>query len=329
MPPLVETGTHHLRLATQAVRVLHAIAVDVRRADRAACQQVAIDPRGVDLSAMAAHRMNARIERRVAAEARIDRHRARDERGGHRPLCREQSGQRQRRRHLRAVEKRQALPWAPGRWDAIRRSASACAPGHDVAVDARFAFADQHGGQVRERRQIPRRADRTLPRNARHDAGVRQVDQQLDHLPAHARVALAQRRGLERDDQAHDLVVEQRACARAVRAHQRALQFAQPRAVDARARQQPESRIDAVDGAPFGDDPRHGRGGRVDTGLGSRIERQRRTLGPDAPQVGQRQTGGAQRQGRRHSGRFYMGHSDEFEPLVAYYSYDTRLSVPS
>ena len=29
MPPLIETSTHHLRLAAQAVRILHAAAIDV------------------------------------------------------------------------------------------------------------------------------------------------------------------------------------------------------------------------------------------------------------------------------------------------------------
>ena len=107
VPPLVEAGPHDLRLASQAVRILHAAAVKVRRADRASGEQVPVDSRGVDLSTMPAHRMNARVERRVAAQACVDRHRARDERGGHGTLCGEQPGERQRGRHLRAVEQRQ------------------------------------------------------------------------------------------------------------------------------------------------------------------------------------------------------------------------------
>ncbi len=106
---LVEARAHHLRLAAQAVRILHARAVLVRRADRAAGEQRAVDRGRVRLTAMAAHRVDARVERRVAAEARVDRQRARDERGGQRALGGEQSGERERRRHLRAVEEREAL----------------------------------------------------------------------------------------------------------------------------------------------------------------------------------------------------------------------------
>ena len=68
MPQLVEAGAHHLRLAAQAVRILHARAVLVRRADRAAIEQRPVGRGGLRLAAMAAHRMDARVERRVAAE---------------------------------------------------------------------------------------------------------------------------------------------------------------------------------------------------------------------------------------------------------------------
>ncbi len=56
MPHLVDARAHHLRLAAQAVRVLHAVAVDVRRADVALREQVAVERRGVALAAMTAHR---------------------------------------------------------------------------------------------------------------------------------------------------------------------------------------------------------------------------------------------------------------------------------
>ena len=125
---------------------------------------------------------------------------------------------------------------------------------HDAAVDARLAFADQHRREMRERRQVAGRADRSLRRNARHDAGIGERDERLDHRPAHARVAARERRRLERDDETHDGVVEQRPGAGAVRQHQRALQLRETRVVDARAREQAEAGVDAVDGLAGRDD---------------------------------------------------------------------------
>ena len=70
----VEHGAHHLRLAAQAVRVLHALVADqMRRADRAAGHQRAQRGGRLDLAAMAAQRVDARIERRVGAVRRIGR----------------------------------------------------------------------------------------------------------------------------------------------------------------------------------------------------------------------------------------------------------------
>ena len=81
MAQLVEAGAHHLRLAAQAVRVLHpVVALEVRAADRAALEQRAVVARDVDLPRLAAQRVDARIERAVAAARRIDRQRADDER---------------------------------------------------------------------------------------------------------------------------------------------------------------------------------------------------------------------------------------------------------
>ena len=73
----VEAGAHHLRLAAQAVRVLHALVADqVRGADRAAGQQRRGSRRRRDLARLAAHRVDARVERRVAAARGVQRQRA-------------------------------------------------------------------------------------------------------------------------------------------------------------------------------------------------------------------------------------------------------------
>ncbi len=79
---LVDAGAHHLRLAAQAVGILHA------RSQSGATRGSRCQPAGRDRRAAASiwprwprSGMDARIERRVAAEARVDRHRAGDERG--------------------------------------------------------------------------------------------------------------------------------------------------------------------------------------------------------------------------------------------------------
>ena len=77
----VEHGAHHLRLAAQAVGVLHAVVADeVRGADGAAGHQRAQGVGAVDLAAMAAQRVDARIERRVGALGGLGRQRAGDQR---------------------------------------------------------------------------------------------------------------------------------------------------------------------------------------------------------------------------------------------------------
>ena len=74
---LVQAGAHDLRLAAQAVRVLHAVvALEVGAADRAAFEQRAVVLRHVDLPGLAAQRVDARVERAVAAARGVDRQRA-------------------------------------------------------------------------------------------------------------------------------------------------------------------------------------------------------------------------------------------------------------
>jgi histidine ammonia-lyase len=58
---LVEAGADHLRLAAQAVRILHARAIPMGFAQRAAREQRAIHRRGVALARVAAHGLDPRI----------------------------------------------------------------------------------------------------------------------------------------------------------------------------------------------------------------------------------------------------------------------------
>ncbi len=69
---LGQAGAHHLRLTAQGVRVLHLAAVMVRQRDRAVVgQQMAIQRRRVNLPALAAHFMDARIKRTTGAQRRF------------------------------------------------------------------------------------------------------------------------------------------------------------------------------------------------------------------------------------------------------------------
>ena len=214
------------------------------------------------------------VERRIAAEARVDRQRARDERRRHRPFRGEQSGQRERGRNLRSVQERE--PFLRRKFDRLQaRGRQRRGARQQLPVHARLAFADQHRRKVRERRQIARCADGSLPRNARYDARIGHADDQLDHVPANAGIAAGQRGRLERENEPHRRGVERRTRARAVRAHERALQLGQARVVDPRARKETESGIDAVNG------------------LASEQARARRWRLPHRPQVARRDRGAA------------------------------------
>ncbi len=69
---LGQAGTHHLRLAAQRVRILHLGAVMVRLGNRAVVgQQMAIVRRGVNLPALTARFVNARIKRTTRTERRF------------------------------------------------------------------------------------------------------------------------------------------------------------------------------------------------------------------------------------------------------------------
>ncbi len=68
----VQRGAHHLRLAAQAVGVLHArVAHEMRGADGGARHQRAQRCRGFDLPAMTAQLVDAGVEGRVGALSRL------------------------------------------------------------------------------------------------------------------------------------------------------------------------------------------------------------------------------------------------------------------
>ena len=98
-----------------------------------------------------------------------------------------------------------------------------------------------------QRGKIARCADRSLFRDYGGHASLDQLLQPFDdHGPDPGRPA-PQRKALERDDEAHDLRIERRSEARAVRKHQIALKRAEIGFADAHAGELAEAGVDAVD----------------------------------------------------------------------------------
>jgi hypothetical protein len=254
----VEARAHDLRLATQAVGVLHlVVAVQVRGADLAALQQPPIGSRAFDLPRVSPQLVDALVEWRVAAHRRIDRERARHHRRGEDILGREEAVQRERGGDLRAVEEREPFL----RCEREGREARGCETlrgrHHAIAV-AHGADAHQGRGHVRERGQVARRADRALRRDARIDARVQQRHHRVDDLGPHSGETAREARHLEQHDEAHHRIVERRADADAMREDQVLLQQLELVGRDVRLRELAEAGVDAVDGPALLDDARHG-----------------------------------------------------------------------
>ncbi len=283
----VEAGAHDLRLAAQAVRVLHALVLhQMRFADRAAGQQFAVDFCRCDLARLTAHFMHPRIERRIAAFGRIDRQRADHGRRFQHALGHEQAVQGQRSRDLGAVDQRQPfLGRQHHRLDAGVFQCRHCR--HDFAVDAHIAFAQQRQRHVRQRRQIAGRADRSLGRNHRHDAGIDQCDHAIDHQCPDTGKTTRQAGDLHQHDQAHDGIAERLAGADRMRQDQVALQFLQLIVGDAGLGQDAETGVDAVGRIAAFQDVLHRRAGSVDRRIGRWRQRHVDRLRPDRAQIGQ------------------------------------------
>ena len=97
MANLREARAHHLRLAAERIRILHALAADVRLADFALfAQQMAVSLGGGDLARLTANRLQAGVEGHAAGQGGLDRERAGHRGRGIQVFGRQQSVQRQR-----------------------------------------------------------------------------------------------------------------------------------------------------------------------------------------------------------------------------------------
>ena len=272
--------------------------------DRAAGEQAAVVLRDVDLSRLAAQRMDARVERPVAAARGVDGQRADHQRRFEHRLEREQRVQPQRGAGLRAVDQRQALLRAQ------HQRRDACLAQHlggrpaVGAGDEELAFAEQRQRHVRERREVAGGADAALARHVGHEAGVVHREQAVDDGGTHARVAARQARRLRREHQPHDRRRQRRADTDAVRADQVQLQRREVGFADPRARQLAEAGVDAVDrGVAFGG-AAHDLGAGRDRRQRLRVDVQLLAAGIQGVQVVERQGPRPQQHQRPTIGRF-------------------------
>ena len=147
----VEHRAHHLRLAAQAIGILHtAVVIEVAGADATAGHQRAERIGDFDLAAMAAQCVDARIERRVGALGSLGRQRAGHDGGAEQQFCFEQSRKRVRGGELGAVEQRESFLGAE--FERIEsRARKRLARRQPVAFEIDLAHPDHRRRQMRQR----------------------------------------------------------------------------------------------------------------------------------------------------------------------------------
>ncbi len=236
----------HLRGAAHAVGVLQAkVAGAVRFANRRALQQRPDVGGAGNLTRVGPERVQPGVAGGVGAAQRVGGQRG-DQVGDLHQPPRLDHGERQERGHrLGAVDERQPLLGA----ELQRREPrprEALGGGQPPAVDAHLAVANQHGRQMGERRQIAARSHRAAARHQRQDVGAEQLEQRVDDLGPHARVAARQRVGAQQQHAAHGRIAERLADAGAVAQDQPALELLELIGGNAHAREIAEARVDTV-----------------------------------------------------------------------------------
>ncbi len=269
----------------------------MRGADLAAGDKRAQGFGRLALAAVAAERMDARVERRVRAARRVERQRPGRERRAKQGLRLEEADQRVRGRELRAVEQREPLlrlerqRLEPDRGERFGRR-------HDPIVELRFADADHGGGHMGERREVARGADRALRRNDRRHAPVEHRGDAVDRLRPDAGGALREARQLQRHHEPRDRERRRLADAGGVRQHDVALKFCEIGLVDPHGAELAEAGVDSVDGLAALEDALDRRGARRDLGAGCGIEDDL-AAAPDRAPVAEPGLAGAQHHGHR------------------------------
>ena len=128
---------------------MHAVvALQVRLADGAANRQRAVGRSAGDLAGLAAHGVDARVERAVAATGGVQCDGTGNHGGFKQALGGQQRVDGQTGRHLRAVDQRQAFFGRQAYRVELGLRQRLCG-GHTLAFKKHFAFANQRQAQVR------------------------------------------------------------------------------------------------------------------------------------------------------------------------------------
>ena len=144
------------------------------------------------------------IERHGRTEERFERHGARNVRGAPEAARVAQRERRDRRVRLRAVDQRQALPWAQATTGASPPAHAACAVAPAVRPRrVQLALADQRQRQMGQRREITARADTALLRHQRVQLRVQHRDQEFGHFRPAPGESLREHVGAEQHHRAH------------------------------------------------------------------------------------------------------------------------------
>jgi len=184
-------------------------------------------------------------QRPVRAEQRLQAHRARQVSRTQQPR-QVGAGQHEHGQHaVGAVDQGQALLLGQlDRLQACLGQGGGC--GLQAGRGAHLPLAHNGERDVRQRRQIPRAAQRAELPDHRRDAGVEQVRVRLGGTRTYAGVAGDQRPQSQQGSAADDLRLHLDTGARRVRAHEAALQLRPLGLRDVRGRQRPEPGRDAV-----------------------------------------------------------------------------------
>ena len=124
--------------------------------------------------------------------------------------------------------------------------------GHALPVEFRLAQADHRQGDVRQRRQVTRRAQRPLDRHDRVHAALQHPQQQGEDLQPDAGVTFGQGVGADQHHGPHDRRLERRADPHRVAHDDVALQVAHLIGRDKAILERAKARRDAVDNPAFG-----------------------------------------------------------------------------
>ena len=126
----------------------------------------------------------------------------------------------------------------------MERLASRPHPG--VFADGRESLADEHEGDVGERREVAAGADRAAARHDRVHPPVEQREQVLDRVAPDAREPFGEHIGAQRHRRAHRASRQRLADAGGMAAQQVQLQLLQVAARDDRFGERAEAGVDAV-----------------------------------------------------------------------------------